>query len=121
MATATGNITLASNVTGGVDGARSFGPITITANNAVTQTTTVTLAVGANTITVPSGATAAVLLPPNTTTSSSFGGVLTVKGVSGDTGIAVSNKWPTLFGFDTAPSTFVVNSTAVGSLVVWFM
>lgn len=121
MANATGVITLASNVTGGVDGARSFGPITITTAAAVLSTQSVTLAVGANTITVPSGSTAVVLLPPNTTTSSSFGGTLTVKGVTGDTGIAISNKWPTMFGWDTPPGSFVVNSTATGTLVVWFM
>jgi hypothetical protein len=123
---AAGNLTLAANVVGGSDGARSFGPLVITTNAAVIQTLTVALTNGANTITIPTGATCVVLLPPNAPSSTSvgsqtFSGTLTLKGVSGDTGSAISNKWPTMLAFDTAPASLVVNSTATGSLVAWFM
>ena len=121
---AVGNITLAANVSGGSDGARSFGPVTITANTAVTQTVAVALVNGATTVNVPTGASAVVLFPPNSANpipNPSFSGALTLKGISGDTGVAISNKWPTLIGFDTAPASFVLNSTVVGSLTAWFM
>jgi hypothetical protein len=123
---AAGNLTLAANVTGGADGARTFGPLVVTSNAAILETLPVTLSIGANTITVPTGATVIVLLPPNapattSTGSSTFSGTLTLKGVSGDTGTAVSNKWPTMLAFDTAPASIVVNSTATGTLVAWFM
>ena len=122
----TGNITLQANVTGGLDGARSFGPVTITANAAVAETLTVALAIGANTITVPAGATAAVLFPPNAanpTPNPAFSGSLTLKGIAGDTGVAMSNKTPTVLSWDTAtlPTSLVINSTVTGSMVVWFM
>jgi len=123
---ASGSMTLAANVTGGSDGARAFGPLVTTTAAAVIQTTTVTLVIGANTLTVPTGATAVVLLPPNAPSSTSvgsatFSGTLTLKGVTGDTGVAISAKWPTTLGFDTAPASFVVTSSAVGTLVAWFM
>jgi hypothetical protein len=121
---ASGNLTLNANVTGGSDGARSFGPITIVTNAAVTQTMTVTLAIGANTITLPSGVTAMVISPPNAVSPSpnpAYGGTVTVKGVAGDTGLTVSNKWPTLVSFDTSPASVVVTASAVGTLVVWLM
>lgn len=122
---AQGNLTLQANVTGGPDGARSFGPITITANAAITQTVSVALISGATTVTVPTGSTAAVILPPNAvnpTPNPSYSGTVTVKGVSGDTGVLVSNKWPTLLSFDASgPASFVLTATAVGTATVWFM
>ncbi len=121
---ATGNITLAANVTGGLDGSRTFGPVTITANAAVTQTLAVALINGATTVTVPSGATAVVIFPPNAANpipNPAFAGTLTLKGISGDTGVAISNKWPTLISFDTAPASFVILSTVVGTATAWFM
>lgn len=123
---AAGNITLAANVVGGLDGSRSFGPVTITTAAAVTQTVSVALIVGATTLTVPAGSTAVVLFPPNSANpipNPVFGGTVTVKGISGDTGVTVSNKWPTLLGFDTAtaPANFVIASTVVGTMTAWFM
>ena len=121
---AAGNLTIQANVTGGPDGARTFGPLTVTTNAAVTQTTTLTLSVGANTVTIPTGTSVVVLLPPNSTaygTTATFGGTLTLKGVSGDTGSTMSIKNPTVLSFDTAPSSIVINSTAAGTLVAWFM
>lgn len=123
---ANGVVTLQANVTGGSDGARAIGPMVITTAAAVTQTLTVALTNGANTITVPTGTTAVVLLPPNAPSSTSvgsatFSGTLTLKGITGDTGTVMSAKWPTLLTFDTAPASFVVNSTATGTLVAWFM
>lgn len=123
---AAGNITISGNVSGGLDGARSFGPITITTAAGITETLPVTLTIGANTIAIPTGATSLVVFPPNASNpigNPAFGGVLTLKGVTGDTGIVISNKNPTLISFDTlnTTATFVINSTAVGNMTVWFV
>lgn len=121
---ATGNVTLSGNVSGGPDGARTFGPLAITASSAVTQETSVSLSVGANTVTVPSGATCAMIVPPNAATpvpNPVYGGTLTLKGVTGDTGVALSNKWPSLVSWDTPPGSIVITASATGTLIVWFM
>lgn len=128
---ASGNVTITGAISGGPDGARTFGPFSINLSNAVTETLIVSLSVGANTITVPSGTTVAVIVPPNAPypiPNPAYGGTLTLKGVAGDTGIPISNYMPTLLdwagsvlGQPAPPASFVVNAT-VGSanLEVWF-
>ena len=123
---ATGSINLAAAVSGGPDGARTFGPLAITANAAVTAETSVTLTAGSVTVVVPAGATAVVLFPPNSINpvpNPAFGGSLSLRGVAGDTGIALSPKWPTVIPFDPVNplTSFVLTSTAVGTLTAWFM
>ena len=81
---------------------------------------------GASTITVPSGATSAIIVPPNAAypqPNPTWGGTLTLKGVSGDTGVPISNKYLTPIVWDsaTAPSSFVVTSTTTGTMYVRFM
>ena len=122
----TGNLTIQANVSGGPDGGRTFGPITVTYTAAVNETLPVALSSGANTINVPAGATTAVILPPNFTTpgvptpNPSYGGTLTFKGVSGDTGVVMSNKWPWVLDWDTAPASFVINASTSTTVTVWF-
>ena len=123
---ATGSINLMAAVSGGPDGARTFGPLSITANTAVTAETAVALIAGSVTVTVPAGSTAVVLFPPNGINpipNPAFGGTLSLRGVAGDTGIALSNKWPTVIPFDPVnlPASFVLTSTAAGTLTAWFM
>ncbi|MET0787061.1 MAG: hypothetical protein ABWY25_10180 [Paenisporosarcina sp.] len=78
------------------------------------------LVIGANTITVPTvtGFTvkAATILPPTTNTES-----ITLKGIAGDTGIAISEIDPTSIGFETAPASFVLTAggTINGLRIVW--
>ena len=108
-----GSVTIAASLTGLPQGTLSFPPLTIvpSANNEL-ATTVVSLASGANTITVPTGFTPSgvVMIPPSTNTQS-----LTLKGVTGDTGIAVSPNEPSLLNFASSPpSTFVV--TAGGTI-----
>lgn len=119
-----GNVTVAGNVMGSPTGARSFGPLTITALSAVDQTSVLSLSSGNNTVTVPSGATAAVIVGPNGTIPTPnplSSATLTVKGVGGDTGIVVSSKWPTLLTFDTTPATFVINASGSCTVEIWYM
>lgn len=120
----TGNVTVTGNVTGNPGGARTFGPITITTAAAVESDQTVALSSGNNTITVPAGSTCVLLLGPNAvnpTPNPAYGGVLTLKGVAGDTGTVLSAKLPTLISWDTPPASFVVNATVSTSLYAWFM
>lgn len=122
---ATGNITIAANITGGPDGSWSLNT-TFTAPSAVQGETVVALTVGLATIAVPSGATSAIIVPPNAAVpqpNPSWGGTLTLKGVSGDTGVAISNKYLTPLVWDTGnvPANIVLTSTATGTLYVRFM
>ena len=122
---ATGNITIAANITGGADGSWSLSS-TFTAPTAVQAETVVTLTIGSATVSVPSGATSAIIVPPNASfpiPNPGFAGTLTLKGVSGDTGVPISNKYLTPVVWDSAnvPANFVLTSTATGTLYVRFM
>lgn len=71
------------------------------------QSTLTTLANGANTITAPTGAAACTIIPPTTNTDS-----ITLKGVSGDTGIRIHNTDPTTVAIDSSVTTFVLTAGA---------
>lgn len=69
-----------------------------------------TLSSGANTITVPTGGTvptAVTILPPTGNATA-----ITLKGVSGDTGIAIHNTDPTTVALASSVTTFVLNAAA---------
>jgi len=79
----------------------------------------VSLGSGANTITVPAGVVGGVVIkPPSGNTQT-----LTLKGVTGDTGVPVSKVNGTMLAFDTSPpASFVL--TAGGAIanveLYWF-
>ena len=79
-----------------------------------------TLALGANTITPPSVSGVTVkgvtIIPPEGNTS-----LMTLKGVTGDTGIPLHLTDPTSLGLDTTLTTFVINAAAsiVGVRFIW--
>ena len=78
-----------------------------------------TLASGANTITLPTGGSTVVactIVPPVGNTTS-----ITLKGVSGDTGIRVHNTDPTTVSFDSSVTTFVLTTGAAitGARLYW--
>lgn len=78
-----------------------------------------TLASGANTITVPTGGsvpTAVTLVPPSSNTES-----ITLKGVSGDTGIALHETDPTTLALDSSVTSFVLTAggTITGLRLFW--
>lgn len=77
------------------------------------------LALGANTITVPTGGTTvkgATIVPPAGNVQA-----LIIKGVAGDTGITISKLDPTSIGFETAPANFVIDAGGVvaGLRIFW--
>jgi hypothetical protein len=111
---ATGTVT----ITGALEG---FGTGTFTVKTTVTATAarleTVNLTTGANTISVPSGMSSVLIRPPTTNTV-----VLTLKGISGDTGTAVHKTRPKVYDFDTGVTSFVINAASgvTGVELVWF-
>lgn len=64
------------------------------------------LSSGVNTITVPTKAGGVVIMPPSTNTQT-----ITLKGASGDTGVALSKTAPTVLTFDTTPPGTIVLTT----------
>lgn len=71
------------------------------------QQTYTNLSSGANTITVPTGATACTIIPPAGNTTS-----ITLKGVSGDTGTRIHNTDPTTIAIDSSVVNFVLTAAA---------
>lgn len=80
------------------------------------QIETVTLAAGANTITPPTSATACTIVPPSGNTST-----ITLKGVTGDTGVVLHKTDPTSIGINSASDTFVLTAAAeiTGVRLIW--
>ncbi len=78
-----------------------------------------TLSAGANTITVPTGGTtptAVTVLPPVGNTN-----LITLKGIAGDTGVALHKTDPTTIALDSTVTTFVLNAAAqiTGARFYW--
>jgi len=79
----------------------------------------VTLAAGNNTITPPSGGTtfsAVTIIPPVGNTN-----LIIIKGVAGDTGVALHKTDPTTVALDSTVANFVLNAAAqiTGVRLVW--
>ena len=92
----------------------NIGPFTIAGNSANNfQVNSVTLASGANTVTVPTWAVGCIINPNVTNTTG-----LTLKGVTGDTGVALDPSGPTLLNFPaTTPASFVLTAASLFSTV----
>jgi hypothetical protein len=131
---ATGNLTVAGNVTGGPDGARTFGPLTTLASAAVDQTLQQALSSGDNTITVPSTTTAVVIMGPNLVAPGNvapnppYNGTIKYKAVAGDSGETISNygfqvhNWAgSTQGTPSPPASFVLNASTSTTVEIWFM
>lgn len=102
-------------VTGLASGTRGV-DVSIAVGTGVDSTTTVSLASGFNAITVPTNCTAALFIPPSANAQS-----LTLKGVTGDTGIALSKTKPTVLALDGSPSLGITAGGAVAGFVIVFM
>lgn len=73
------------------------------------------LSSGANTVTVPTGTTLVIIVPPTSNTET-----ITIKGVSGDSGVQISKTAPSIFAWQTG-STFVLTAGgAIAGLKVLF-
>ena len=123
--TAVASVTISANVTGGPEGSWSLAPPAgvRSVGTAVFSEQIISLSIGANTITLPAAISAAFIIPPNNSfpqLNPAYGGTLTLKGVTGDTGVPISSYFVTALEFDTAssPSTIVITATATGTLKV---
>lgn len=93
--------------TSGMD---DIGPLTIPTNTSgLSQRTTFTPASGANTVTVPSWAKVAIIIP---NVSNLVG--MTLKGVTGDTGVPISPTVPTELPWPSSPpASFVITAASL--------
>lgn len=109
--TASAFIRVEGQITGLPGGSQKVGPIDLTSSSANGQVQWVVLQSGANTITVPASPapSGCVIVLPSTNTA-----VTTLKGVSGDTGIAIGKTTTTVLNWDStaAPSSFVLSSAS---------
>lgn len=99
------------SVTGLSAGTRAVDVSIVAGASAVGDSITQSFAVGFTTVTPPSTATAALIIPPSANTNA-----ITLKGVTGDTGIPLSRTQPTVLTF-VAGSTFGL-TIATGATVI---
>lgn len=113
----TSTVTISGTLVGGNTGSDTFATKSITNTSAAEYTQQINLASGFNSITVPSGVTGAYMLPPPANTQT-----LTLKGVTGDTGIAISPTAPCVIGFASSPPA-TIGITAGGTVnnfvIIW--
>lgn len=104
---ASGVITIGGTISGEPTGSKSLNA-QVTLANAVGASTDVVLASGPNTIAVPAGATCALIQPP-------AGNVvaLTLKGITGDTGILIHKTNPTFLSLDPGQASFVITAASL--------
>lgn len=114
---ATGTATVSIPITGLPSGTKTVSPPSVTLAAAIGQITDVSIATNTS-ISVPTGATFVTIAIPVTTST------ITLKGVAGDTGIAlcVSPGVPlwTSFCVASTQTTFVLNSTVATSVEISF-
>ena len=104
-------VSILGQITGLPTGTKSVGPLTVSSAAACGTVTEIVLQSGANTITVPSAPapTGCIIVLPSTNTQA-----VTLKGVAGDTGIAIGKTGVFMLCFDPTalPASFVLNSAA---------
>jgi hypothetical protein len=115
MATAARKVTIVYS--GVVDGTQEIAAGTNTSSPAVVEIKT--LASGPNTITVPTSGfvpTAATIVPPGDNETA-----LTLKGVTGDTGVRLHDTDPTTIALDDSVTTFCLTAAAemIGVRIYW--
>jgi len=105
------SVTISGQITGTPVGSQTIGPLTATSAAACGQIQELVLQSGANTITVPStpAPTGVVIQLPSANTA-----VTTLKGVTGDTGIALGKTGFFMLCFDptAVPASFVLTSAS---------
>lgn len=109
-----GTISVTGTLTGHPEGSRTVAlSWAITAGLSSVQ---VGLSSGANTVTVPTGCTLVIIVPPTTNTET-----ITLKGVSGDTGRQISKTRPTILAWETGTDFVLTTSGAVAAAEIYFV
>lgn len=107
-----GTLYLTGTLTGGTTGPRPLAlSWSITGGK---EPVTVDLAMGDNTLTVPTGTTLILIVPP---TSNAV--ALKVKGAAGDTGVLISKTKPTVLTWDSGPVIVNAASAIIGATVTF--
>ncbi len=111
--TATGTVNILAAVQGLPEGALQIAiPVSLAAALGVEDTTT--LSTGANTITVPTGATFLLFVPPSANTQT-----ITLKGVTGDIGVGLSKTIASLIAVTSSSIVLTVGAQIVGCRLIW--
>jgi len=103
MAVAT--LQLTGSVAGLPTGSKAITVPTLQVSNAVGSITDLSLLSGDNTVSIPTGATRAVVLIPDTNTT-----LVRLKGIVADTGIAIAKTGWSVLSFDAVQTSFVLNA-----------
>ena len=88
------------------------GPNAVT-NNSAQPPGSIACSTGANTVTVPGGVMGVMLVPPPTNALT-----IMLKGVTGDTGVALSKVNPTTLMFDLSPPASFVLTVGSGTVTI---
>jgi hypothetical protein len=103
---ASASLTLSGTISGLPGGSETIS-LSLTNSSASGAATFTTLASGFNTINVPSGSLWVIIVPPSGNTTS-----LTLKGITGDTGIVLHPSQPSLIGLAAAQTTIGITAGA---------
>lgn len=125
---ATGNVQITGTISNLPTGAETFGPFTTVANTAVALVQTVSVSTN-TTVTLPTAGTVTTLMivgpnGVNPAPNPSYGGTLTLKGSSGDTGLGFSAKYPLVMQYDAnnpSPASVIVNASVATTVTIWTM
>jgi len=99
---ATAAVKITATVTGLRDGGQlTIGPLTPAATPVLSRTDPLDLASGSNAITPPVGAKVCIFVPPSANTQT-----ITLKGVTGDTGVPLSKTQPQCIALDGSGAAF---------------
>jgi len=108
---ANASIQITGAIQGAPGGSATIGPLTISSAAANYQVQTIVLQSGANTITLPTlpAPTGCIIILPTANTS-----IVTLKGISGDTGIAIGKTTTQMLTWDATavPTSFVLSSVS---------
>lgn len=113
--TTSGSWRISGSVQGLPSGTRDVDVSIIAPTNAVDVTTTLAATTGFNAVTVPTNATAALIIPDPANTQT-----IQLKGVTGDTGIPISKTQPTAIALNAA-TTFGLTVGGNVNITILFM
>jgi hypothetical protein len=106
-----GTFTVSGSAASLLTGSKTIGPITFTGSATIGEVLDLTLQSGDNTIAIPTGATAVLIVPP-----ASNAVALKVRSSlnSGDAGLPIHVTAPFLYCFPgTAPTTLIINAASL--------
>ncbi len=106
--------TITATLTGTPTGTKTIS-IPVTVSTPVDASTVLNLSSGANTITPPVGATVAVIIPPAANAVT-----MTLKGITGDTGVPLSLTNPSLISLASAAAFVITTGGTINGVEVLY-